>query len=484
MSFDLLDDFHKSLNDAIPFQLWEVEINLRHTMRQIDCTKLKPERKEDLDLLLRALYFNGQPTDFFEIIFNNLENNITLNWLQQGPPWVLIEFLKFLPWHLSQNTMEPRRLYFLLHIFKASLTKYYRPILQVLDLHTLQALAARTANPDLRNLLRQQEAVLVEEIDRKWYGLYDSPPVFLDEKGRLVRQAIELLISTDIHCFSEPYGGERFNLLIQTADDIFSCGLVEDCLAMLIEIYQDYQHQNRLVTVLEDEKIYRSLHKLLRRVIPTYLLLYMPWEAYNRLTMVYKSYFPRFDPDSLSIKYLNLYERIQEGLNRREPAILAEILMYSQTITDSHSEELPLLLEKELWEGLEPDRVQVLMTKIRQKLYTLPNEAFIVMELLRLLLQHGLIKKTRETVGELLDYYLLLWKWVPAHMFLNNSIYEQLAPLTSIPTRQEAERIIRLADRYNSEALFSDLDNRPELFRKKSETIRRAILAGKVMGVS
>ena len=89
----------------------------------------------------------------------------------------------------------------------------------------------------------------------------------------------------------------------------------EDCLAMLLDLYQDYQRKSRLVDLLEDEKIHRSFSRLLRQVIPWQSLLRQTLNPYDMADKLYLG-FSVNNPRSGSLKYLSLYESITAGLNQ------------------------------------------------------------------------------------------------------------------------------------------------------------------------
>ena len=83
----------------------------------------------------------------------------------------------------------------------------------------------------------------------------------------------------------------------------------------------------------------------------------------------------------------------------------------------------------------------------------------------------------------MLGNYILLWKWLPSSIFMQDELLSQIAPLVDDNSRYQAQRIVELRHTMNSAQLASELSSRPQLFRKKGENIRRDLLAGQFMGV-
>jgi len=102
-------------------------------------------------------------------------------------------------------------------------------------------------------------------------------------------------------------------LLLDAYAAVFECGLADDSLILVIELYNHFQQKNRLVDILEDERIFQTFHRLLRRLIPVYALLHDPLHAAELSADIYRRDFPLVYEDPASALYLQAYETILSG---------------------------------------------------------------------------------------------------------------------------------------------------------------------------
>lgn len=471
------------------FEFWESELLLRRQARAID---ISPEQSaadaRELDFLLRSLYLAGRPEDFFNILINSLNTQPVLYWLQNAPGFLREAFLQYLPWYIGSHSNETRKLQFLVSIYQDSYQAAYQAIIHVLNLELCSYLLSRTANPELRIMLKKREELLLKEKNHARYGIRLDPgknliyATLYGDKVKLLGDTYELMQSTDSRNFSDPYSAKRFELLLQVGEMLFECGLIEDGLLNLIDTYEDYQQNNRLVESLEDEKIYRHFFRILRRLVPCYALLVKPNAASTEAVDIYRQFFARVEADLPSLQYLNIYESIAAGQQLDSQHILLEIFYKSEKIQDFRLSEPPLLAAEDIESGFKNERLSQLRQLFREKLATLPHEAFVIMELLRLLQFKGYLELGPKPAQAMLKAYMDLWKWAPHRLFMNRSIVEQLAPRLDDSSRLEAERLLTSLENYGNEKISSDLLNRPELFRKRSENMRREIFLGKFLG--
>ena len=176
--------------------------------------------------------------------------------------------------------------------------------------------------------------------------------------------------------------------MLESAELVFQCGWPEDSLAILLDVYEDYQQKNRLVKILDDENIYRQFYKVLRRVIPVYSILFGLPDCLNRAKNIYQQAFPRILPDNASMQYLAVYESVLAGLNAVLQHPQWEIIIKASPIQKQRPSEPPLLLANEADSGISPQRWIELQGLIEQKMASLPHEAFITLEYLRFLQLH------------------------------------------------------------------------------------------------
>lgn len=489
---EVIEKYKQIIKTDDVFNLWEQELSLRNQarVRHSGNSAVRVDTAEELDFLLRSLYFGKKRNDFLEILFYSLDKMPVITWLISSPSWFMNEFLVFIPWLIIDKRPQPADLQFLVNIYQKEYVYAFKLIVNVLDLETCDYLLSRSANPELRNLIKNRKSLLLENKKNLYYGFINysanlpSYPTIFGDKIDLIIRALELLKNGMNNNFRSPYGAKRFHTLLQACDLIFQCGLIEDSLVILLDLYEDYQQKNRLADMMEDEKIFKQLNKLLRKVVPMYALLSNPLDPYTDTLNIYNKYFPRFNPDPASVQYLNIYTSITAGLNTETNNILYEILYKTGEIIKYRPQEIPLLNENEIRNNLTPYRLAELQKLIEQKIIALPHEAFVVMEYIRLLIARELIMPEEQLISELLSQYLNFWKWIPGKLFINQPIIEQLGPMINDENRYEAEHILTaMQDFSNDNKLLKDLLNRPELFKKKDNKTRLDVLIGKLMGV-
>lgn len=485
---EILAKYTRAEDEQDLFLFWETELLLRRQLRQasFELGSISPASSAELDFLCRSLYFAGRKKDFFQILFNNMHIMPVLNWLMNSPQTLICDFLEFMPWYIDKHPVEPQKLQFIINIYKVEFQQLFAAVINVISLESCSFLLSRSANPGLRELIKHREERLLKERDKLFYGISTGTgtyPTFFGDKSELLREAINLLQASSAINFREPYGAARFHLLLQASDKIFQCGMVEDCLVIALDIYEDYQQKNRLVELLEDEKIYKEFYRLLRKTIPVYGLLLNPLQAYSLAIDIYDRYFPRIDSDPASLQYLNIYESILEGLTGKGQHILMEIFYKVLKIQEYRPREQVLLYEKELLEGLDNARLLQIEKLYQEKMTSLPHEAFVSMEFSRFLQKQGKIVAGRQYIKHLLSAYVQLWKWLPSRLFIKQDIIEELGPLADEKSRKEATQLLEFINDYSDEKLKNELQLKPDLFKKKKAQIKREIFTGKFLGV-
>lgn len=485
---DILGQYqHISENDDI-FTFWEQELSMRTALRRRALTTaVMVDSTAQVDFLYRSLYYAGRKYDFFKILFSSLRFMPVLQWLVHAPAQVMDDFLSFLPWYILNSRVKPADLEFMARIYQEEHRPAFEAVINILDQDSCLHLTSRTANAELRRLLKARQATLQQMRMESYYGLEGPPrnnsfPTLYGDKVELIRGALEQLQHSSADNFSDPYQADRFLLQIEAAEMVFKCGLAEDSLAFLLDIYSDYQQKNRLVEIMSDHKIYKGLHQLLRAVIPVYSLVYDPLQAYACARHLYEQYFPLISPEAAPLQYLKLWEVITAGFRTDAPDNLLELLYTAKKAEQFRPAELPLLTEEDIGRGLSPQRLEELLGNGEEKLSALPHEAFVVLELIRLLHYKKRTTLHGKTASRLLGAYLLLWQWLPCRTFMHSDLLDQIAPLVDNNSRYQAQRIIDFMHTMTSGRLKSELATRPQLFRQKGENIRRGILAGRLMG--
>jgi len=483
---DILEQYEHISDTEDVFSFWKQELKLRTGLRQRDLSPVRLDNTEQIDLLYRSLYFAQRRFDFFLILFPNLRFMPVLEWLVNAPERVMLEFLNFLPWYIINHRIQPVELEFIVRIYNESYHGVFKAIVNVLDADSCAYLVTRTANPELRELLNNRLANLYQIKQKSYYNLgslkeSNNYPTFYGDKVRLIRKAIDLLEESSPNKFQDPYQMERFLLQIQAAELVFKCGLVEDSLALLVYVYVDYQQNNRLVELVNDQKIYKAFAQLLRTVIPVFCLVYEPLQAFSSAQKLYDKYFPLISPQVASLKYLQLWEVITRGFHNDTPDSLWELFYTCRGIAALRPSAPPLLREEERDNVLSEPRLKELLVKGDELLSALPHETFVIMELIRLLHYKGKAALKGEIASRLLKIYLQLFKWLPCRIFMHDKLLEQIAPLVDDSSRYQAQRIIESTQAMDSLHIKQELVSRYQLFRKGDNTYRD-ILVGKLLG--
>lgn len=487
----ILDQFNQARQQEDLFLFWQDEFELRRLCRVSTSPELPLHITDDeeINFLFRSLYFSGHKNQFFSLLFDNLQQMPVLNWFNWVPDWLRDSFLAFLPWHIDNTKAQPAELMGLIRIYHDDHRQSFLPIVNLFNLETCNYLLPRTANPGFRKMIQIRQKSLLTARSEYSYGILNDNsrglpyPTIFGDKLVVLRQAVDLLQRSNPGYFREPYGSERFQFLLQCAELMFRSGLIEDCLAFLLDSYEDYREKNRLIDVMEDMAIHKQFKKILRSLIPMYAIMKQPVQALHLAGEIYRRDFSQISPDEYSLYYLDLFASIYSGLYRQQPEIVYELVLKSGAINLYCSGEPEMLTSLEAQQGLSTERLGQLQQAYRQKMVGRPHEALVTMEMVRLLAQLGLNQLNHTQANHLLHSYLALWKWVPSHCFLNESIIEQLFPLADRHHRQEIERIQPWLNDHNGDKIKAELAAKPDLFRKKGEEIRRIILLSHFTGV-
>lgn len=483
-----LDQFAKAYKNEDIFLFWEEEVELRRTLRQqaLPDYALHLKEIEDVDFLFRSLYFSGRKNEFFGLLFQSLQQMPVLNWLTGMPAWLKEDFLAFIPWHIDNIKAAPEELLGLIRIYLEDYHQAFLHIVNVFNLEACNYLLPRTANPVLRRMIAERQKYLLSARGEYSYGILDSIkglpyPTLFGDKLVLLHQAVDLLHQCNPCNFRDPYSAGRFELLLQCGELMLRAGMIEDCLAFLLDSYEDYREKNRLVDLMEDMAIHKHFSKILRTAIPLYAMIFNPVQARDLAGEIYQRDFAQISPDEASLYYLDLFSSLYSGLYIQQPGVIYELALKSSTISLYRPGEPELITGREARQGLSEDRIQLLQQLYRQKMLSRPHEALATMEIIRLLDRLNLNQLNHSQANHLLNSYLSLWKWVPSPRFLNKQIIEQLVPLAQKHYRQEVERIQSWLD--DEDKFKAELISKPELFRKRGEEIRRTILLGHFTGV-
>ncbi len=466
------------LNDNLFIQ-WEQELNQRRQLRNSEegtGSLLPINTEEDVEALWRAWYFCGQKDTFWSLLVENMHLSPVLTWLVADEAR-LNEFLAFLTNFLRQNKLDFRKLQYLVNLYTDKFNDHFVSIAATLDTNACSFLASRSANPQWRKIINQRLHLIKEKRKAFFYDLDDqiinsALPSIQGDKISLLTNGIELLQTS---MTENAERGIRLNTILEAVDIFFKAGMIDDSLALLIELYQEF-------SIELSEADLNKFSKLLRKIVSVYSLIHKREAANHFAISIYHDYFPQLELDNVTIKYLDLYVSLQfAGLSATNYA-LYQIAFAAEQITLFRPEEYVLLSNLDLNTGFTEERVTELTSLVEQKLVSLPHEAFITMQLLCFLINRQLAD-ANFLANFLLSKALLLFQWVPSSLFINNSLVESLAPLANDESRNEARRITTEIELYNKSDNSTGLVHKLKLSKNKDAARLRQIAAGKYLGV-
>lgn len=469
--------------------MWNGDLSMRQDLREtpsLDGWTL--HSAEDCAAMYRAFYFSGRRYDFYNLLFNSLANQMILKWLGSRRD-LLEDFLGFTAWKICTQTCRPEKLQFLINLFHPDLQKQFDGIINALDLEQCRYIMARTASSQLRDLLREREFNLHRQNPVYNLNLWEEAhpshpyPTLHGEKHQLWQEAARRIQLASEGHFTDPFGAERFYLLLECCDQAYRCGLVEDALLMLAELYINYQNKNRLVSVLEDSQIFKYFTRLCRSILPLAVLLDQTHRAYPRALYLWEKRFARLPWDKGSMLYLDLLETISEGLKGQSHQVLWEVLYKSELIRSVQPGDVGPLREEDIQAGVASNRLQEWLSTARERMATRPHEALTLLEMVRLLHKQGRITQKNFPAPALMESYLELWQWLPGKLFFNRSLEEHLAPLLGRPLRHRICRLAEALEQYDPVRLKAELASRPDLFRHKDAGAQREVMLGHILGV-
>lgn len=483
---DIMQSFRQAQTQSDLFQFWQQEVQLRLQLRvHKDLAISTAQTEGELDFLLRALYFGGGAQDFFIQLQAALNNAAALQWWKFSPEWLKKEFFSYLTDQMTNYDGDISRLQFLIHLYEPGLNQYYSQLLSRLNLSQCRYLLSKTANGSLRSLLKAREAHILAEQEDRYYGLLNSPDfdnndlTAKPEKSQLFKGAVLQLDKTKSQYFSDPYGDHRLRFLLDVVDKVYQCGLIEDAFLLIVQIYRTYENQQRWHEILLDQRLATRINRLVSKIVGTIVLLHSAPRIADQAAQFYQQYFPALEADQNLRAMLILYEAILSAPSQFT-SIPWEILSCYEVI-------LQTFPDRSLPELGSPTAVPDAGPKLLEVIHSLgtssPHEAFIIMELTRIMVHYSLIPWNKGDGERLLNYYIKMWKWVPSQRFLNARILDDLSHGAEASSRQEAERILSWSGPGKSDSLLADLQKRPDLYRGGNEPIRSQALYGFLLGV-
>lgn len=435
---------------------------------------------DELEFLMRALYYGGRQEEFFAQLKQALNSAAVLQWWKSSPLWIKKGFLLYLMDSLDKAGMDKPTLQGLIHLWEPDLTGEYRQLLSRLNLSQCRHLLAKTANGELRSLIKSREEEILSAQENRHYGLLNQQDfngaslTSKGEKAELIKAALLQLEKAHPHHFNDAQDPQRLRILLDAVERVYQCGLVLDAWYLLAKLYQEYQSQHSLAESLSNLR----LNRLVGKTAIALVILKGELPLTEQAAQLCRQYFPSLEVDQHLFPMLRLYEAILSS--SQAGSWLWEILSCYEPVQQLFPEDsLPDLRSLES----QPDSGKKLLECCRSLLAASPGEAFILMELVRILTAQSVILLSKQDREMLLLDYMALWKWVPCRRFINHEIVNQLAYGMPPAVRQEAERILNWSQPGTPEHLLTDLLERPELYRGGTEPVRNLALFGFLLGV-
>lgn len=465
------------------FSFWQQEADLRTGIRQEGNFWAGKCNADDLDFLMRSLYFGGQRQNFFAGLMASLTSTPALQWLKNAPPWLRSEFMTFVSHYLSSNEAEPQSLQFLVHLYDPALDNHYSSIITALNLKQCRFLSSKTANAALRALLKNREAELIKGKNEQFYGLLADLPLdtsrdFPFGKIELCQAALtKVMEAGDPSVQDSPYNG--LQLILDGSDLLYRCGLFADAY-LLIKSWL-HEHQISPLTITE-APIRDRLIRLLNKLTGTAVTISLDYGLNGQARVLMHTCDDGLAPHPRLEALLVMYEFVLEAGWTENTNPWEAIYYYNSARQWFPADVRPPQVDPQT--SLELTEVLRLIQISQELLNSSPHESFMLLEFTRLMMLRSHLILEPGSNLDILNLYIQLWNWIPSSRFINFALVSQLSAYASSSSRQEAERILGVMDLYGSaEKMLPQLHNRPDLFRSKKDPWRGQILMGYVLGV-
>lgn len=482
----IIEKLNKSNGEDI-FLYWEREIQARKQVREArtweELSGIEPER-ETIDFLFRTFFPTSRRNWFYRYLLKNSHTMSVIRWLISCPRGIKRDFLTRLP--LLLQAMPGQNLDFLINIYTTSSQEVYRRILFGLDQQTVSRLMGRTANPELRRLLRERRDQLQAERQRAHMGLeLESIRVpgwesFYGNKVELGQEVLAVLQEAGVDNFNHPYSGERLTALVQAVEALYRLGWVQDSLVLLVETYQDFMARSRLPDPAVAQVLYHDLDRMARMLVPVYCLLEYPTEPGRQAREIYRWFLPQLTLEEASVAYLDFLVRLPRLGFTDVLHLQVEVKDFCELVGRSRiDDEFIRILQAE---ELDSSDLSQLVATARERLKSRPHETLVILELVRALVAKGRVEVGPGWGENLFQTYLELWHWIPSRIFLNQVLLDTLIPGLGVDRRRQASQVREWLGREVNQILEFYRD-KPDLARTQGSQIALEMVFGKLLGV-
>lgn len=448
-------DCWQALSREDLFQFWQDELALKKELRnQLDGYRdIKINSADEYRFLRQSLAYGEHRELFYTILFLNMNHQPVQSAILHGPPEQYQEFLHFLPPMLRNEKPHPHSLQFIINIYREDYHACFIEIGQELNESDCAYLIERTARKPLRQLLRNRQLDLAEQNSLEHYELlnpltsYPNCPGLFGDKIQIIKAAITSISSNLGKNRSFAGNLPQLESLLETADLLFGAGLLNDCLALLLLVYQQQDRQELSFPQEDSNLLLKPLNIILHKSLPVYYLLSSPAGAYEHSLDSCRHFFPRLFVNDVSLRYLDLYATLLANYEGNPRYTLLELALYNER-TDNEDYKIMLDYLKNP-DDLSEDDLLHLVELAHAKITEIPHESFVIMELLRWLERVKLITFSRSISTRLLHDYLQLFQWIPSPMFLNNEIRRQLSWSEDNNLLNEVDRLLSFKNQYS-----------------------------------
>jgi hypothetical protein len=465
------------------FSFWRSEVQLKKDLRKnlSGCRDFKIQSESQYVFLRQSLAYGEYKPIFMQILFFNMDSLAVQNELLHGP-WQLCEdFLRSLPQIIKLEKPLPHSLQFLINLYRDECKDCYENILAVLGYEECDYLLERTANNDLRKMLRSRCTQLHQQQSEIHHGLLHSTAgnhaTIFGDKLDLLKQTIRILSFTP-----ETKPENLFIYLsryLEAAEQLFMLGMLNESLALLQIVYRQWT-AGRESFLPED---YNSMNKSISRILSKSLSMNALLNScfpYQFCQNLLQQNFPELRPENLAQTYLQIYQNIH--INNEGNMNYTFIEMTHSFLQLSQGEDDILAAYFINGAELDENKLHKLLAEIDRDLTVMPHKALTAMEILRFLAYSHKIHMSKPLAGRLLQNYLALYKWIPAAPFLNRSILDQLGKATDYNLQNEAEKRWSTARQYTRHSIQDLYLRHPDRFKGENNIVLQQLLLGSFFG--
>lgn len=482
----IINKFNISLSGEDLYLCWQDELRLRQQLRVAeDWEGVYIESSEEFHFLKRCLYFGSRKEVFFTIVYHNISSLPILNCVLGAPFTFITDFLHFIADNILMQNSPARDLHFLINMYRDEFRSDYTELIKAMDDELCAHLLARTSNDTLRELFKARQSQIMLDQDSKDYGLVDFAlsrndyPTIYGDKIELMAKAAKTLQACHIPDSTTPLTPAAIKMLLDGVDLLFRAGLLGDCLALLARIRES---EGQIPVLSNEEPYYKQISVILRKVLPIYSLLNNPANPHRYVLDIHRSLFPGFSPDPVSLLYLDIYSIVMTNMQGHRQFARYELAQKASKILNRHPDDLLASALLRWGEKLTPDNITELEQLAEQKIYGLPHEAYIIMEVLRFWQHDGTITLNRMTATSLLRNYIKFFYWLPGTSFINAKLLKQLVPLVDEDTRNAVEIIVAVLHEFSFQDSTQKISAPPIPDMEKDKLLKQLRLS-KYMGV-